>query len=243
MLMRTVLMAPVALAVATMRPEPVVTLDHPPPEASVQAVPPDEPVDIELSEVAAVKAEPEPVEAPTEPSKVKSEPAALAGTAPPKDEQPAEETAKAVKHHSKAFDRSLRCLAMNVYHEARSQSDTGQKAVAAVTLNRVASSSFPDTVCGVVEQGGQRLHHCQFSWWCDGRNDKPTETKAWEKALRISRLTLDGDYNDPTGGALFYHTTSVHPKWSRHFKRTARIGDHIFYKPVKRPTLRLAGLE
>ncbi|HIE75488.1 MAG TPA: cell wall hydrolase, partial [Gammaproteobacteria bacterium] len=50
------------------------------------------------------------------------------------------------------------CLALNIYHEARGESHDGQVAVAAVTLNRMQSASYPDTVCGVVWQPHQ------FSW-------------------------------------------------------------------------------
>ena len=46
----------------------------------------------------------------------------------------------------------LHCLAKNVYHEARGESKAGKLAVAHVTLNRVHSDEFPDTVCGVVYQ-------------------------------------------------------------------------------------------
>ena len=136
----------------------------------------------------------------------------------------------------------LRCLALNIYHEARSQSDTGQAAVAAVTLNRVSSKSFPDSVCRVVRQGSQKRNRCQFSWWCDGRSDEPTERAAWHKALEISRASLLGTREDPTHGALYYHANHVRPRWSRKFRRTARIDDHIFYKPTK-PSATLSSVQ
>jgi len=123
------------------------------------------------------------------------------------------------------------CLALNIYHEARSESATGQKAVAAVTLNRVASHAFPSSVCKVVKQGGKRRNKCQFSWVCDDRSDKPRESGAWERALELSRKALSGQISDPTHGALYYHATRVKPRWARTFKRTNRIGHHIFYKP------------
>lgn len=46
------------------------------------------------------------------------------------------------------------CLALNVYHEARSENYDGQMAVAQVTLNRVASEKYPDSICDVVCNGG-----------------------------------------------------------------------------------------
>lgn len=133
------------------------------------------------------------------------------------------------------FDKALHCLTMNIYHESRSESRAGQIAVASVTLNRVKSKKFPETVCGVVKQGGQkRRNRCQFSWWCDGKDDKPTNNKAWNRAMEIGRLSLLGIIDDPTGGALYYHADYVQPNWSRVFERSARIGKHLFYKPTKR---------
>ncbi|MGZ9034938.1 MAG: hypothetical protein ACXW25_11110, partial [Rhodospirillales bacterium] len=46
------------------------------------------------------------------------------------------------------LEAELRCLALNVYWEARSESALGRLAVAAVTLNRVAHRDFPGTICG-----------------------------------------------------------------------------------------------
>ena len=140
------------------------------------------------------------------------------------------------------FDESLRCLALNVYHEARSEPEEGQLAVAAVTLNRVDSAAFPDSVCAVVKQGGQKRHQCQFSWWCDGKSDRPTEAKAWKNAKRISRLALLGLVKDPTKKALYYHATYVKPRWSRKMERTARIDQHIFYRPKSAKPIQVASL-
>jgi N-acetylmuramoyl-L-alanine amidase len=131
------------------------------------------------------------------------------------------------------IDPDLHCLALNIYHEARSEPETGQIAVARVTLNRVESEAFPESICGVVKQGGQRLHRCQFSWWCDGKPDDPKEQQAWKRSLEISRRVLADEVPDPTNGALYYHTDYVSPKWSNHFKRTARIGRHLFYRPTQ----------
>lgn len=140
------------------------------------------------------------------------------------------------------FDDSLRCLALNVYHEARSEKEAGQLAVAAVTLNRVRSESFPDSVCKVVKQGGQDRNRCQFSWWCDGKSDRPKNADAWKEAKRISRLALLGLTDDPTDGALYYHATYTKPRWSRKFERTARIDHHVFYRPKPDKPVQVAGL-
>jgi spore germination cell wall hydrolase CwlJ-like protein len=140
-------------------------------------------------------------------------------------------------------DSELRCLALNIYHEARSETTKGQLAVAAVTLNRVNSAAFPSSVCRVVKQGGQKRNRCQFSWWCDGRSDHPSEPAAWERALELGRESLLGLRDDPTDGALYYHADHVRPSWSRKFQRTARIGDHLFYKPTGSRSVKVASAD
>ncbi len=132
---------------------------------------------------------------------------------------------------SAGFEKTLECLAMNVYHEARSESVKGQVAIAAVTLNRAKSGKFPSSVCEVVKQGTRRS--CQFSWWCDGKKDAPRDDEAWESAQQVAWRTLMGLSEDPTKGALYYHADHVKPSWSRRFERTARIGQHLFYKPAE----------
>jgi hypothetical protein len=129
------------------------------------------------------------------------------------------------------LEASVRCLALNIYHEARAEPEKGQLAVAAVTLNRVASPAFPNSVCKVVKQGGKKRNGCQFSWWCDRHPDEPREAEAWHRALELSRKALSGEINDPTDGALYYHATRVKPRWARSFARTGKIGRHLFYKP------------
>ena len=133
------------------------------------------------------------------------------------------------------LNQEFRCLALNVYWEARSESSLGQFAVAAVTLNRVAHERFPDTICEVVRQGGaDRKHRCQFSWWCDGKSDDPTNQAAWQAAQSIAYTTLFFDPPDPTGGALWYHADYVNPSWSKAMSLVTTIGRHIYYRKPAR---------
>lgn len=136
---------------------------------------------------------------------------------------------------SKDLNAEFRCLALNVYWEARSEPSLGQFAVAAVTLNRVAHKRFPGTICGVVQQGGaERRHRCQFSWWCDGKSDVPTNNVAWQAAKSIAYTALLFDPPDPTDGALWYHADYVSPAWRKAMAHTATIGRHIYYrKPMQ----------
>ena len=122
---------------------------------------------------------------------------------------------------------SLMCLALNVYHEARSEPVVGQYAVAHVTINRVQSNRWPNDVCKVVKQGYHKgRHRCQFSWYCDGKSDKPYEELAWAKSL----IVADNRILDITHGATHYHARYVRPYWSKKLLKTVAYGSHKFYK-------------
>ena len=123
--------------------------------------------------------------------------------------------------------KEAHCLALAIYFEARGESDLGKLAVGSVVLNRAESSDFPNTVCGVVKQGGE-TPPCQFSWWCDGRSDRPENKKSWQASYRLANKILRHGARDPTGGALYFHSTAINPRWR--LQRVGRIGSHIFYQ-------------
>ena len=131
----------------------------------------------------------------------------------------------------------VECLAHNIYFEARGEPKAGQKAVALVTMNRVKSKQFPNSVCGVVKQQNNEV--CQFSWWCDDTlriqsitkrlTESHTYTEIWKMAFEIymNYHTM----RDITQGALFFHSIEL-PKhtFSRlNVKPTVTIGQHTFY--------------
>ena len=125
----------------------------------------------------------------------------------------------------------LTCLALNVYYEARSEPMDGQYAVAHVVLNRVADDSFPDDACKVVKQGYHKgKHRCQFSWYCDGKSDRPTERRAWLDSQLVAHKVVHGYVKDNTDGSIYYHANYVRPFWSKHYEHTVTLGSHIFYK-------------
>jgi N-acetylmuramoyl-L-alanine amidase len=128
-----------------------------------------------------------------------------------------------------AVDDPARGLALALYWEAKSEGAEGMRAVASVVLNRVAHPQFPDTVCAVVRQGGEDPP-CQFSWWCDGKSDQPTEPHAWRLAQQIAKAALAKPSPDRTRGALFFHNASITTPWVRKRERTVQIGRHIFYR-------------
>ena len=131
---------------------------------------------------------------------------------------------------------ALMCLALNVYFEARSESMASQLAVSLVVMNRVKDHRFPNTVCGVVKQGLTYkndkvvLGKCQFSWYCDGKTDKPNNKQAWLKAQQVASIVLDGSMVDFTQGSTHYHAYYVYPSWRTTKTKVTRIDSHIFYR-------------
>lgn len=122
------------------------------------------------------------------------------------------------------------CLAEALYFEARGETIKGQFAVAEVIRNRVQSSRFPNSYCGVINQGTGRKYQCQFTYTCDGRPEVVNEPGAYARVAKVARATIDGKSPDVTHGATFYHTTAVRPSWARKFTNTARFGVHLFYR-------------
>lgn len=115
----------------------------------------------------------------------------------------------------------VRCLAANVYHEARGEPRMGQVAVAEVTMNRVASPRFPDSVCRVVHQ------ESAFSWTL-GKASLPGG-QAWRRALEVAASVYDGEQPPVVPGALHYHVRGIEPAWARANPPIKSIGRHIFY--------------
>ena len=136
------------------------------------------------------------------------------------------------------YAEQVQCLAVNIYHEARSDSRLGQEAVGLVTMNRVSDSRYPDTVCDVVYQahvdrnGNPIQNKCQFSWYCDGKKDDYSDTKTFNEIYALSEQLYKSydEARDFTDGAVMYHASYVRPYWAKEYDKTSRIESHIFYK-------------
>ena len=137
-----------------------------------------------------------------------------------------------------------KCLADNMYFEARNQGTAGIIAVSNVVLNRVASGMYPNTVCEVVRQGPHReswrkdgtfhpvRHKCQFSWYCDGKSDRIYDLETFDNILMLAEAIVLGQIQvlDITEGATHYHADYVEPAWAKTKTKTIEIEDHIFYR-------------
>lgn len=120
---------------------------------------------------------------------------------------------------SSSNSNNLNLLARLVYGEARGEPYTGQVAVAAVVLNRVKSSSFPNTISGVIYQSGA------FDVVRDGQiNLTPNST-----AIKAAQDALNGW--DPSYGAIYYfNPATATNKWIWSRPMTVTIGRHRFCK-------------
>ncbi len=143
-----------------------------------------------------------------------------------------QQTLAAVVANKDSDAADINCLALNIYFEARSESHEGQLAVGYVTMNRVVSRRFPNSVCAVVWQPRQ------FSWTHDGKSDKPRDTRAWKKAKAIAQhiysnyhrfMDISKGATDITKGALHYYAPKMaNPVWAKEMITVAQIGGHVF---------------
>ena len=120
---------------------------------------------------------------------------------------------------SGSSSNDLSLLSRVVYSEARGEPYVGQVAVAAIVLNRVSNSSFPNSVAGVVYQSGA------FDAVSDGQiNLTPDST-----ARKAAQDAINGW--DPTYGCIYYFNPSTATsKWIWSRPQVVTIGKHIFCK-------------
>ena len=141
--------------------------------------------------------------------------------------------------------KDLECLALNIYREGGYEPIEGRIAIAQVTMNRVASTDFPNDICGVVYQKNRVVTKtvCQFSWYCDSAHrNRPINQKAYDEAYEVAKkVYLEGFRLDSLQDALYYHADYINPRWK--LERINQIGTHIFYKPKGADHPKLAGTD
>lgn len=126
--------------------------------------------------------------------------------------------------HAGYSKREIKCMALNIYFETRGEPLLGKVAVGMVTMNRVRSAYFPNSICAVV------YSQSQFSWTIDKYSDVPKQGETWNEIMTLANQIVSGQIkNDPTGKAShFYNPQKAAPRWARKFKKTAIIGNHVF---------------
>lgn len=114
-------------------------------------------------------------------------------------------------------------LAKNIYYESGVEEYDGKLAVAQVTLNRLKSGKWGNTIKEVVYSPNQ------FSWTLKNKLEEPNGV-LWEESKRVA-----GDFNrglriKELELATSYHSDSVKPGWAVYGEPIIKIGKHIFYK-------------
>lgn len=126
-------------------------------------------------------------------------------------------------------EKRLNALAMNIYYEARGEPADGMRMVGEVTLNRVASSRYPNNICDVVYQ------RKQFSWVKVNGHKIPKDSESWEAALSIAEeLLTDNKKSYAHLATHFLNSAKLKtlPRWARSFCKVERIGNHTFYRKI-----------
>ena len=132
---------------------------------------------------------------------------------------------------SKQDRKQVDCLAKNIYYEAAYEPKTGWLGVASVTMNRLLSGNYADSVCGVVYQ--KTGHIYQFSWVGMKNRLSKIDEELYNSILKVATVMYVSydPTKDVTKGATFYHADYVNPRWK--LERTNKIGRHIFYRSDK----------
>lgn len=133
--------------------------------------------------------------------------------------------------------KQIKCMATNIFYEARGESEIGKAAVARVVMNRV-KHGFAPSPCAVVYQkttnNGTNVTVCQFSWVCEGKKNPNTKDPMYKESEQIAYevMALNEHKHVIPASTLFFHNTSVTPDIK--YKRKIQIGNHIFYEHKKR---------
>jgi spore germination cell wall hydrolase CwlJ-like protein len=130
-------------------------------------------------------------------------------------------------------NKDIDCLAKNIYYEAALEPVVGKYAVAHVTLNRLRTGHWGNTICDVVYAPHQ------FSWTLDAakRNSRPGHGSLkgpnWDASVEVARDFADGRRVDGFQHALFYHADYVRPVWRHPDHKVDVVGRHIFYNQAR----------
>jgi spore germination cell wall hydrolase CwlJ-like protein len=117
------------------------------------------------------------------------------------------------------------CLAKNIYYEAAFEPIKGKQAIAQVTINRLNTGRWGNTICDVVYSPSQ------FSWTLNKNIHKPAG-KEWIESQQVAYSFLEnGQRLKSIKGSIMYHADYIKtPVWASKKYRVAKIGQHIFYK-------------
>ena len=136
-----------------------------------------------------------------------------------------------VKEHIKYTKNDLDCLTKNIYYEAGGESKSGKFAVAHVTVNRLKTGHWGDSVCKVV------YARKQFSWTLAQKLPRP-DSQLWAESEDVARKVLAGHRVRGLTKSLYYHAIYIRdPNWADPQHEAGQIGNHVFYNQARGSTL------
>ncbi|KAF0188997.1 MAG: Cell Wall [Desulfobulbaceae bacterium] len=110
-------------------------------------------------------------------------------------------------------------LTLNIYHEARSEPQIGQVAIAHVTLNRAKQKNI--SIKDVLEQPKQ-FH------WIEKKSYIPNNVPVFFQCMQSALIAVST--RDFTAGATHFHLVTKKPKWSSNLTYIDQYGSHKFYR-------------
>jgi spore germination cell wall hydrolase CwlJ-like protein len=129
--------------------------------------------------------------------------------------------------------QELECLAKNIYYEANIEDKIGKYAVGHITLNRLKTGYWGNTICAVVHAKDQ------FSWTRIKKLNKP-DARGYLEAQSIAWDIIHGHRVASLDKSLYYHADYIKsPKWATDEEKITQIGRHIFYKKAKNSWLEI----
>jgi spore germination cell wall hydrolase CwlJ-like protein len=130
-------------------------------------------------------------------------------------------------------------MALTMWGEARNGGESAMRAVGHVIDNRRRANTHGKYATETVSAAWQ------FSAWNKNDPNYPAmmnidklrpdseDHRMWLTARRVADEILSGASADPTGGALFYHTAAVSPRWSAGLAPIRVIGGHLFFRTAR----------
>lgn len=138
-----------------------------------------------------------------------------------------------VKEHVKYTKNDVECLTRNIYYEAGVESRVGKFAVAHVTVNRLKTGYWGNSICKVV------YAKKQFSWTLAQKLPRPN-SKLWAESEDVARKVLAGHRVRGLSKSLYYHAIYIKdPKWADARHEAGQIGNHVFYNQARGSSLTL----
>jgi spore germination cell wall hydrolase CwlJ-like protein len=132
-----------------------------------------------------------------------------------------------VKEHINYTRNDVDCLTRNIYYEAGVEDARGKYAVAHVTVNRLKTGYWGNSICKVV------YAKSQFSWTLAKKLPKP-DSQLWAESEVIARRVLAGSRVRGLARSLYYHAVYIRdPAWADPSAELGQIGNHVFYSRAK----------